>query len=52
MMGLHIGHQIKNDEVIQPHEGDQGQVSEPQVPLPGIGHDIEDPNWASRDYRT
>ena len=26
---------IENDEVIQPHRGDQGQVGGPQVPLPG-----------------
>ena len=46
-----MGHEIENDEVIQPHRGDQGQVSGPQVPLPGHGDEIENPNWASRDYR-
>ena len=45
-----MGHEIENDEVIQPHRGDQGQVSGPQVPLPGHGDEIENPNWASRDY--
>ena len=25
-------------------------VGGPQVPLPGHGDEIENPNWASRDY--
>ena len=45
-----IGHEIKNDKVCQPQEGDQGQVCGPQVPFlghwmtkrPRIGH-----NWTS-----
>ena len=45
-----IGHEIKTDKVSQPQEGDQGQVGGPQVPLPGHGDEIENPNWASRDY--
>ena len=36
-----IGHEIKNDDVIQPQEGDQGQVGGPQVLLPGHGVEIE-----------
>ena len=36
-----MGHEIENDEVIQPHRGDQGQVSGPQVPLLGHGDEIE-----------
>ena len=43
-----IGHEIENDEVNQPLEGDQGPVSGPQVPLPGREDEIENPNWVSR----
>ena len=39
------GHEIENHEVIQPLEGDQGQVSGPQMPPPGNGNEIENPNW-------
>ena len=42
----------ENDEVIQPEEGDQGQVDGPWVPLPGHGDEIENPNWATRNYKT
>ena len=44
-----MGHEIENDEVIQPHRGDQGQVSGPQVPLPGHGDEIENQNWVYRE---
>ena len=44
------GYEIKTDKVSQPQEGDQGQVGGPQVPLPGHGDEIENQNWASRDY--
>ena len=47
-----IGQEIQNDKVSQPQEGDQGQVGGPEVPLPGHGDEIENPNWASRVYRT
>ena len=36
-------------QCIQLQEGDQGQVGGPQVPLPGHGDEIENPNWACRD---
>ena len=39
--------EMANDEVRQ---GGQGHVSGPQVPLPGHEDEIENPNWASRDY--
>ena len=42
------GHEMANDKIIQPQEGDQGKVGGPQVPLPGHGDEIENPNWASR----
>ena len=29
---------------------DRGQVCGRQVPLPGHGDEMENPNWASRDY--
>ena len=45
-----LGHEIENDKVSQPQEGDQSQVCGPQVPLPGHGDEIQNPNWASRDY--
>ena len=41
---------MENDEVIQHQEGEQGQVGGPQVPLPGHGDEIENPNWGSRYY--
>ena len=47
-----VGHGMTNDEVSQPQEGDQGQVGGPQVPLPGHGDEIENPNWASIVYRS
>ena len=34
------GHEIENDKVSQPQEGDQGQVGGPQVPLLGHGDEI------------
>ena len=43
---------MANDEVSQPQEGNQGQVGVPQVPVPGYEDEIENPNWAWRDYRT
>ena len=46
------GQEMANDKVSQPQEGDQGQVGGPQVPLPSHVDEIENPNWASRDYRT
>ena len=51
-----IGHdgtsrqEMANDKVSQPQDGDQGQVGGPQVPLRSHGDEIENPNWASRDY--
>ena len=45
-----IGQETENDKVIQLLEGDQGQVGGQQVPLPGHGDEIENLNWASRDY--
>ena len=46
------GQEMANDKVSQPQEGDQGQVGGPQVPLPSHGDEIENTNWASRDYMT
>ena len=40
-----MGHEIENDEVIQPHRGDQSQVGGPQMPLPGHGDEKEIQNW-------
>ena len=40
------GQEIANDKVTQLQEGDQSQVSGPQVPLLGRGDDKETPNWA------
>ena len=45
-----IGHEIENDKFSQLQEGDQGHVGGPQVPLPGNGDEIENPNLARRDY--
>ena len=38
------GDDSKDDEVSQPHQGDQSQVGVPQVPLQGHGDEIETPN--------
>ena len=46
------GQEMANDKVSQPEEGDQGQVSGPQVPFLGHGIEIKSPNWTCRDYRT
>ena len=43
-----IGHDIANDEVIQPLQGGQGQVGAPQVPLLGHEDEIETPNLACK----
>ena len=45
-----IGHEIENDKVSQPQEGDKCHVRGPQVPLPGRVDEIENPNLAFRDY--
>merc|ERR1712117_794446 len=37
-------------EVSQPHQGVQGQVGVPKVPLLGHGSEIETPNWACREF--
>ena len=47
-----IGYGTKTDKVGQSQEGDQGQVGGPQVPLPGHGDEIENPNWASIERGT
>ena len=39
-----IGHEIENDKVSQPQEGDQGQVSGQQVLLLGHKSEIKSPN--------
>ena len=50
-----IGHdgtsakEMANDKVIQPQEGNQGQVSGSQVPLLSHGSEIKSPNSACRD---
>ena len=43
---------MANDEVSQRLQGDKGQVGGPQVPLPGHGDEIENPNWANMVCRT
>ena len=46
------GQEMANDKVSQPQEGDQGQVSGPQVPLLGHGDKIEIPMLSVGDHRT
>ena len=46
------GQEIANDQVCQHLQSGQGQVVGPQVPLLGHGDEIENTNWACRDYRT
>ena len=45
------GEEMTNDEVDQPQQGGQVQVSGPLVPLLGHGDEIESPNWVCREYR-
>ena len=56
-IGLKLGGMIKDmHENVQKKEFfgsvdvDRGQFGGPQVPLLGRGDEVENPNWASRDY--
>ena len=42
---------MENLEVCQPHQGGQGQVGVPQVPVLGHGVEIETHNWICRELR-